>query len=80
MAISMFIALVLFLVFLVALWKIVWASPKGLEGIPGYLGWPVVGESSSFLSEFSSPQGIYSFIKKRQQRYLTFIKILHDSM
>lgn len=69
MAISMLIALALFLVVLVVLWRIVWASPKGLEGIPGNLGWPVVGESKSFLSEFSSPQGIYSFIKTRQQRY-----------
>ncbi|KAL8103603.1 hypothetical protein AgCh_027975 [Apium graveolens] len=49
----------------VALWKFAWAAPKELEGIPGNLGWPVVGESSSFLSEFSSPQGIYNFIKKR---------------
>ncbi|KAL8104508.1 hypothetical protein AgCh_028652 [Apium graveolens] len=53
----------------VALWKFAWAAPKELEGIPGNLGWPVVGESSSFLSEFSSPQGIYSFIKNRQKRY-----------
>ncbi|KAL8110391.1 hypothetical protein AgCh_026203 [Apium graveolens] len=65
----MVIALVLFLVFLVALWKFAWAAPKELEGIPGNLGWPIVGESSSFLSEFSSPQGIYSFIKNRQKRY-----------
>lgn len=69
MVISMLIAIVLFLVFIVVFWKLVWASPKGLDGIPGNLGWPVVGESKSFLSEFSSPQGIYSFIKKRQQRY-----------
>ncbi|XP_065881653.1 abscisic acid 8'-hydroxylase 3-like [Euphorbia lathyris] len=44
-------------------------SPKEMEVIPGSLGWPVVGESFSFLSDFSSPAGIYSFMKKRQQKY-----------
>ncbi|XVE60145.1 hypothetical protein DITRI_Ditri05aG0103900 [Diplodiscus trichospermus] len=46
-----------------------WTSPKAMEGIPGSLGWPVIGESLSFLSDFSSPSGIYSFMNKRQQRY-----------
>ncbi|KAL8115269.1 hypothetical protein AgCh_021927 [Apium graveolens] len=50
-------------------WALMMEGSKELEGIPGNLGWPVVGESSSFLSEFSSPQGIYSFIKNRQKRY-----------
>ncbi|OMO57971.1 Cytochrome P450 [Corchorus capsularis] len=40
-----------------------------MEGIPGDLGWPVIGESLSFLSDFSSPAGIFSFMNKRQQRY-----------
>ncbi|KAF2291223.1 hypothetical protein GH714_020735 [Hevea brasiliensis] len=46
-----------------------WISPKAVEEIPGTLGWPIVGESFSFISEFSSPSGIYSFMKKRQERY-----------
>ncbi|KAH0637774.1 hypothetical protein KY290_022075 [Solanum tuberosum] len=45
------------------------ASPKEMEAIPGTLGWPIIGESLSFISEFSSPAGIYSFINKRQQLY-----------
>ncbi|CAN4081136.1 unnamed protein product [Withania somnifera] len=40
-----------------------------MEAIPGTLGWPIVGESLSFISEFSSPAGIYSFINKRQKLY-----------
>ncbi|KAK7848681.1 abscisic acid 8'-hydroxylase 3 [Quercus suber] len=45
------------------------ASPKEMEQIPGSMGWPIVGESFSFLSDFSSPSGVYNFMKKRQQRY-----------
>ncbi|KAH1096722.1 hypothetical protein J1N35_013643 [Gossypium stocksii] len=40
-----------------------------MEGIPGSMGWPIIGESLSFLSDFSSPSGIFSFMNKRQQRY-----------
>ncbi|CAN4121216.1 unnamed protein product [Withania somnifera] len=45
------------------------SSPKEMEAIPGTLGWPIVGESLSFIKEFSSPAGIYSFINKRQKLY-----------
>ncbi|KAK1264360.1 Abscisic acid 8'-hydroxylase 3 [Acorus gramineus] len=40
-----------------------------MRRIPGSMGWPIIGESLSFIKEFSSPSGIYSFMNKRQQRY-----------
>ncbi|XP_058078127.1 abscisic acid 8'-hydroxylase 3-like [Magnolia sinica] len=46
-----------------------WASSRTHRKIPGSTGWPLIGESFSFISEFSSPTGIYSFMSKRQQRY-----------
>ncbi|GMN60065.1 hypothetical protein TIFTF001_029167 [Ficus carica] len=53
-----------------------WATPKAMEVIPGSLGWPVVGESFSFLSEFSSSSGIYNFMHRRQERYGKVFKTL----
>ncbi|XP_051124465.1 abscisic acid 8'-hydroxylase 3-like [Andrographis paniculata] len=62
--------LLLFLVFVVSAFLLQkWSAPKAMERIPGSLGWPVVGESFPFLSDFSSPAGIFSFMQKRQQRY-----------
>ncbi|KAH0760000.1 hypothetical protein KY290_023493 [Solanum tuberosum] len=61
--------IVLVLVVLLVLLRTNKASPKEMEAIPGTLGWPIIGESLSFISEFSSPAGIYSFINKRQQLY-----------
>ncbi|KAK9111257.1 hypothetical protein Scep_018776 [Stephania cephalantha] len=46
-----------------------WVTSRAMGGIPGSMGWPIIGESLSFISEFSSPHGIYNFMKKRQLRY-----------
>ncbi|KAL4182722.1 hypothetical protein AMTRI_Chr11g151640 [Amborella trichopoda] len=42
---------------------------RAIQKIPGSLGWPIIGESLSFMAEFSTPSGIHAFIQKRQQRY-----------
>ncbi|GLU16545.1 hypothetical protein SLE2022_329760 [Rubroshorea leprosula] len=44
-------------------------SPEAMDQIPGNFGWPVIGESVSFVSNFSSPSGIFDFMNERQQRY-----------
>ncbi|KAI3819161.1 hypothetical protein L1987_12986 [Smallanthus sonchifolius] len=64
----MTIGLVLVIVAMAFLLRAI-AFPKEMEAIPGSLGWPLIGESFSFISEFSSPAGIFSFMYKRQQRY-----------
>ncbi|KAF6164799.1 hypothetical protein GIB67_037704 [Kingdonia uniflora] len=46
-----------------------WITSRAMGNIPGNMGWPIIGESFSFVSEFSSPSGVYSFISRRQQRY-----------
>ncbi|XP_042450792.1 abscisic acid 8'-hydroxylase 3-like isoform X2 [Zingiber officinale] len=52
-----------------AIWFRSWKSQLELRNIPGKLGWPLIGETVAFVSDFSSPSGIYSFIKKRQRSY-----------
>ncbi|KAK9269948.1 hypothetical protein L1049_025521 [Liquidambar formosana] len=71
MELSICLILALVLTFIVSAFFLLhsWASPKEMSIIPGNLGWPIVGESLSFISEFSSPSGIYSFMRRRQQRY-----------
>ncbi|KAG9444367.1 hypothetical protein H6P81_015707 [Aristolochia fimbriata] len=72
MELVIFLVLVLFSVILLPAFAILhsWAaSSRELGKIPGNLGWPFIGESLSFISEFASPAGIYSFMNKRQQRY-----------
>ncbi|KAL6318455.1 hypothetical protein AAG906_041222 [Vitis piasezkii] len=71
MELSMLMILALASVFLLSCFLLLhsWASPKAMDTIPGTLGWPIVGESFSFISEFSSPLGIYNFMKTRQERY-----------
>ncbi|URE31062.1 Cytochrome P450 [Musa troglodytarum] len=44
-------------------------APNGDEKIPGNMGWPLIGETLSFLSDFSSPSGVYGFVKKRRRSH-----------
>ncbi|XBI52807.1 hypothetical protein VPH35_035132 [Triticum aestivum] len=40
-----------------------------MRGIPGNMGWPVVGDTFAFIAAFSNPAGILSFLRERQARY-----------
>ncbi|KAG6786047.1 hypothetical protein POTOM_007639 [Populus tomentosa] len=72
LSILLVLVLISMLVFSAFFWLQSRISPKEMEVIPGSLGWPVVGESFSFLSAFSSAAGIFSFMKNRQQSYGRF--------
>lgn len=73
MALNFLLMLVLVFLFVLSAFLLVrsWRRLNAMEEIPGNLGWPIVGESFSFISEFGSPAGICSFMIKRQKRYQT---------